>query len=133
MDEWNISPRDIASARTPRPLAATKLLFAFDRELELLKAEDVWSAHGHNARTLIKHDEFRVVLIVLAKGKAIREHETYRQVMLQGLSGKLRVQLRDEQLPLSAGELLALDRMVSHDIEALEDSAFLLTVGWSAD
>jgi quercetin dioxygenase-like cupin family protein len=133
MNEQKISPRDIASGRTPRPLAATKLLFSFDRELELLKAEDVWNAHGHNARTLIKLDEFRVVLIALAKGKTIREHETYRQVMVHALRGKLSLQLRDERLPLAAGELLALDRMVSHDIEAVEDSAFLLTVGWSTD
>jgi hypothetical protein len=31
---------------------------------------------------------------------------------------------------LPAGSLLALDRGLPHDVEALEDSAFLLTIAW---
>jgi quercetin dioxygenase-like cupin family protein len=31
---------------------------------------------------------------------------------------------------LPAGHLLALERAIAHDVEALEDSAFLLTIAW---
>jgi len=34
---------------------------------------------------------------------------------------------------LPAGHLLALERTVPHDVEALEDSAFLLTIAWPED
>jgi hypothetical protein len=35
---------------------------------------------------------------------------------------------RDIDLP--AGHVLALDRAVPHDVQAVEDSAFLLTIAW---
>ncbi len=31
---------------------------------------------------------------------------------------------------MPAGQLLVLDRSVPHDVDALEDSAFLLTIAW---
>jgi hypothetical protein len=46
--------------------------------------------------------------------------------------GRIRLHLREhEPLELSAGQLLALDCSMPHDVEALEESAFLLTVSWS--
>jgi len=41
------------------------------------------------------------------------------------------VRLADQKVDLSAGELLVLDCGVLHDLEALEESAFLLTISWS--
>jgi hypothetical protein len=39
----------------------------------------------------------------------------------------------DRVAELTSGHLLALDRSIKHDVEALEDSAFLLTIAWPAD
>jgi hypothetical protein len=36
----------------------------------------------------------------------------------------------DREFDLPQGRLLVLDRGVQHDVEALQDSAFLLTVAW---
>ena len=33
----------------------------------------------------------------------------------------------------NAGHMLALERAIPHDVEALEDSAFLLTIAWPDD
>jgi len=133
MTESRIAPNDVVSARTPRPLADTSLLFKLEPEIQMLRSEEVWHLHGHNARTLVKQDEFRVVLISLRPGAKIREHETYHSILLHALQGRLNLRVQEQPITLSAGELLALDRMVSHDIDALEDSAFLMTVGWSVD
>jgi quercetin dioxygenase-like cupin family protein len=38
--------------------------------------------------------------------------------------------VQDRTFDLPQGNLLALDRGVAHDVEALEDSAFLLTIAW---
>jgi quercetin dioxygenase-like cupin family protein len=38
--------------------------------------------------------------------------------------------VQDKVFELPAGHLLALDRAVPHDVKALEDSAFLLTIAW---
>lgn len=40
---------------------------------------------------------------------------------------------RGELGALPAGHMLALERALPHDVEALEDSAFLLTIAWPED
>ena len=69
-----------------QPMAAAYLEFDLARELEQLHREPGWSS-GQNAKTLVKYEDFRVVLT-------------------------------------------ALDQGLSHDVEALEESAFLLTIAW---
>jgi len=47
------------------------------------------------------------------------------------IQGKIRVHLPEDRLnELEPGELLTLDRCLEHDVEALEESAFLLTIAW---
>jgi len=93
--------------------------------------EPAWQA-GHNAKTLVKHPDFRVVLIVLKAGARMHEHSTDQCVTIHALSGHLRVHLPDRTLELTQGALLALEQTVVHDVEALADSVFVLSLGWSA-
>jgi quercetin dioxygenase-like cupin family protein len=119
------------SERTPRPLQGPTLRFDLAAEAAALKKEDAWRVNGHNARTLIKYADFRVVLIALKMGAHVAEHQTDQQATVHALSGELRLRLPQQTIDLAAGDLLALDRAVAHDIEALEDSLFLLSIGWS--
>jgi quercetin dioxygenase-like cupin family protein len=43
---------------------------------------------------------------------------------------KARFAFPDQKIDLSAGELMALDHGIHHDVEALEESAFLITISW---
>jgi hypothetical protein len=43
----------------------------------------------------------------------------------------MHVQARVIDLP--AGQMVALERALPHDVEALEESAFLLTIAWPED
>lgn len=56
------------------PMAAPFLEFDFTRELERLHAEADWSS-GHNAKTLVKYDNLRVVLMALKAGARVPEHQ----------------------------------------------------------
>jgi quercetin dioxygenase-like cupin family protein len=47
------------------------------------------------------------------------------------LSGHMRLNACGRTFNLMPGSLLALDKGASHDVEALEESAFLLTIAWS--
>jgi hypothetical protein len=51
-------------------------------------------------------------------------------VSIHALEGKIRIRLPEEHIEVSAGELMALDYGIPHEIEALEESAFLLTISW---
>lgn len=119
-------------ARAPHPVTGTSLSFDLAAEAEKLRREPTWLARGHNAKTLVKHPDFRVVLIALRAGARMSEHKTDHCVTIHALEGKLRLHLPDDSLELAGGSLLALEQTVLHDIEALTDSVFVLSLGWSS-
>ena len=57
------------------PMAAPFLEFDLPAEVHRLRAETTWST-GQNARTLIKYDDFRVVLTALQTHMRVPEHKT---------------------------------------------------------
>ena len=120
------------AAREPHAIDGTALTFDLAAEAEVLMREPTWQAgRGHNAKTLVKHPDFRVVLIVLKAGARMQEHSTDQCVTIHAVSGRLRVHLPGRPLEVTKGSLLALEQTVVHDVEALEDSAFVLSLGWS--
>jgi quercetin dioxygenase-like cupin family protein len=127
----NSTPGTNGTPREPRALTGTALTFDLAEEALALKREAPWQAHGHNAKTLVKHRDVRVVLIALAGGGRMPEHKTDQCVTIQVLVGNLRLHLPEATVDLPAGGLVALDHTVLHDVEAVEESIFLLTLGWS--
>ena len=103
-------------------------------EIRSLHAEDAWlQGTGPSSRTLVKHSDLRIVLIAMRKKMCMHEHRAAARISVQTLSGHIRLKLPDRTVELPAGQLLALDRCVSHDVEAEEDSAFLLTLSWPSE
>jgi len=60
----------------------------------------------------------------------MREHEADARISIQVLSGRIRIQLAGRSIGMTAGGLLALDCGLRHDVESLQESAFLLTISW---
>lgn len=111
-------------------LAAEALAFDLSAEIGRLKNEETWHRESHNGNTLVKEPDFRIVLIVMKRGAKLGEHTTSGRLSIQVLSGELLVHLADQMVDLHAGSLLALDRHVIHDVEAREETSFLLTLTW---
>ena len=111
-------------------LAGPLLQFDLTVETEKLRQEDAWKATSRNAKTLVKYPDLRVVLISLKAGKRIEGHKADESISIQVLSGKLRLHLPGRTVELLHGHLLTLERCLPHDVEAVEDSAFLLTLSW---
>ncbi|RVU48991.1 hypothetical protein EA187_03615 [Lujinxingia sediminis] len=93
------------------------------------RADDLYQRKGQIARTLVHTPDLRVVIIALAGDRTIAEHHASATVTIHCLSGRLRLQLPDRQVELAAGNLLPLGRDLPHDVHALEDSVFVLTLG----
>lgn len=125
------TPHDDNQHRRPHspPMAAAFLEFDLTRELEQLHGEAEWSS-GQNAKTLVKYDDFRVVLTALKAHARLPEHLTRGRISIQTIAGHILVRGQGRTFDLPAGTLLALDRNLPHDVEALHDSAFLITIGW---
>ena len=111
------------------PMADPFMEFDLPAEIHRLRAETTWNT-GQNARTLIKYDDFRVVLTALQASARVPTHKTEGRISIHVLSGHVQVKASGRTFSLRPGGLLALDQGVPHDIEALEESAFLLTLAW---
>ena len=98
-----------------------------------MQQEAAWQRGDRTAKTLVKHADFRVVLTALKAGAQVARHQAPGRLTIQAVQGRLRIALGGDQVELSAGQLLALDQDLPHDVTALEDSGFLLTIAWPAD
>jgi quercetin dioxygenase-like cupin family protein len=98
-----------------------------DREL---RQEDAYAREGHTARTLVRESDLRVVFVAMKAGSRIAEHRAQETTSIHVLSGHVRLGLPDRTVDLAAGQLVVLGRDLPHDVEAVLDSACLLTLGW---
>jgi quercetin dioxygenase-like cupin family protein len=108
-----------------------KDLMQFDLAQEMKNSEQKrpWSM-GHFARTLFKKSDFRMVLISMDKGSILKEHHADGTISVQVLKGSIRFTTQGETHSLQVNGVLMLGASIKHEVEAAEDSAFLLTVAW---
>jgi quercetin dioxygenase-like cupin family protein len=85
---------------------------------------------GLYSKLLVKAEDLRVVLIAMHAGAKMKEHHTDGTTTIQVLQGALRLQVQGKSQDLRVGQVLTLAPRVKHDVEASEDSAFLLTIAW---
>ena len=113
-------------------LASPFLEFDLISEVDRFHGERTWNT-GHNARTPIKYDDLRVVWMALKAGSRIPEHKANGRISVQVLSGHIRLNASGRAFDLLPGSLLALDERAPHDLEALDESAVLLTIAWPGE
>jgi len=109
-------------------------LATIDQEM---RSEEAYLREGHTARALVREPDLRVVLIAMKAGSRVAPHVANETVSIQTLAGCLRLQLprlarqhEDRFVELPMGRLLVLAGGNEHDVEAIGDSAFLLSFGW---
>ncbi|HWB14917.1 MAG TPA: AraC family ligand binding domain-containing protein [Vicinamibacterales bacterium] len=112
-------------------MAAPFLEFDLAREVSALHLEPEWQ-QGQNAKTLVKYDDLRIVLLALQAHARVPEHRARGRVSIQTIEGHVHVRAEGRTFDLPTGALLTLNRDVPHDVEAIEDSALLLTIAWPA-
>jgi quercetin dioxygenase-like cupin family protein len=111
------------------PMASPFLEFDLTAEVQHLRDETTWNT-GRNARTIVKYDDFRVVLMALQANMRVAEHKTDGRISIHMLSGHIRLNASGRTFDLRPGSLVTLDQGSSHAMEAMEESAFLLTIAW---
>lgn len=104
-----------------------------DREIERLKDAPAWQqAVGRSSETLVKYAGLRIVLVVMKAQSCMSQHHADGPISVHGIQGKIRLHLPEgKTVDLEPGGILALQAGLKHDVEALVESAFLLTIAWS--
>lgn len=92
-----------------------------------MPGDDVRSARPA-AGGLLKERGLRVVLALLHAGTRLDPHHAPGPLTLQVLSGRVRLAAGRQALELGPGVLVALESALEHDVEAVEESALLLTL-----
>jgi len=121
------------SERAPQRLAAPVLAFDLAHEVARLHEQAAWQHGDRNAKTLVKEPDFRIVLITLRTGARMEEHRAAGRISVQTLVGHVRLHTAGTNVDLPVGRLVSLERDVPHPVEALEESAFLLTIAWQGE
>lgn len=111
-----------------RTLRAPLLSFSINNEIEKLLKEPGWLTNDRNAVTLQKNPKLRVVLISLRKGAVLHEHKVEGPITIMVLSGNINFIVGEEKVNTKANGMIVLERAIPHDVEALEDSTFILTI-----
>jgi quercetin dioxygenase-like cupin family protein len=100
-------------------------------EVRNLWKERAWQTEaGRSARTLVKYPDLRIVLVSMKAHTRLKRHKIPGRFAILTLAGHLRVHLANASVEVPTGELLALDRDMSHEVEAIRQSTFLLFIAW---
>lgn len=105
--------------------------FDLEVEAERLRHGRIWDRTGHNTKILAKEPRLRVLLTVLRSGEKFHERAVEDRISAHAVSGKLKLQVAGRSYPLPAGHLAVIEPGVEFVAEAVEDSAFLLSISWS--
>ena len=104
----------------------TKDLVRFDLAQEIADSERRKPRPaGHYAKT-----DLRIVLISMEKAAKIQDHHADGTISVQVLNGLIRLAVQNDSHDLSPGNVVALGASIKHQVHALEESVFLLTVSW---
>jgi quercetin dioxygenase-like cupin family protein len=124
-------PRSAGHESIDGTMSRSVLQFGLASELDELHRDEAWlHPTGRSSKTLVKYPDLRIVLIAMKANTRMHEHTAAGRISVHTLNGHIRLHLPDQVVDLPLGHLLALDHCVPHDVEASEDSAFLLTLSW---
>ncbi len=101
----------------------------FNQEVEQLRQAPEWES-GIARKVLIRYPDLQVTLRRMKANTRIPEHHNPGRICVQTIFGHIRMHADNKLFDLPQGKMLVLDRAVTHDVEAVEESAFLLTVAY---
>ncbi len=106
------------------------VLAVFDLDQEIDRFLPSGGHSGRRAEILVKADRLRVVLVTMNAGVELHEHTAPGPITIQTLRGRMAVMLGSGEVMLDTGAMIALAEGAPHSVRAVEDGAFLLTIGY---
>ena len=111
-----------------RRLKADVMQFSVHEEMLQLVQRVAGNKSTRTAKTLVKEGPLRVLVVALDAGGKLEEHAVDGPFSVQCLMGRVTAHVAGTDKELRAGDLLVVDTGVTHDIEAKESAALLITI-----
>jgi quercetin dioxygenase-like cupin family protein len=102
--------------------------FGFKTEIDKLKSAESWKRKGHAFKEFARYPDLRISLILLEAGARFKPRNVEGSISIQTIVGEIRLHSSNKAVTLRAGQLLLLDRWMHHEIEAIDESALLLSI-----
>jgi quercetin dioxygenase-like cupin family protein len=116
--------------RKGRSMIAPLQRFDLADETSRLRAESAYVEGDRNARTLVKADAFRLVLIAFRRGATFDEHDQRGSIAFQVLEGQLTVTVAAEEARVETGEVAVVSAEHPWQAVAATDGLMLLHLSW---
>jgi quercetin dioxygenase-like cupin family protein len=118
----------MSNPRTDRPQLVILNHHNLEEQLTRLRAEEPLQKHGRDTLTLVRDSGMNLVLTVLKSGARLNEHKAPGPISVLVLEGRIAFSAHGQRLELGPHGLVTLPAQVPHAVEALEDSAILITI-----
>lgn len=118
MTETRIDP---PQANSPHP-------YDLELQLERMRSEIPFRTNGRDSFTLVREPGFTLLLVVLNTGALLPEHKAPGPISVLVLEGRVAFSAQAKRLELGLHGLVTLPAQMLHKVEALEDSAILVTI-----
>ena len=101
--------------------------FNLETLLSQVKNTEAWKKGDRGSIVLRDGGPLRVVLIAMHASSVIPPHKVDSPISVQTVEGSIIFKTDKESVSLGKGQILTLEAGIQHSLEALEESAFLLT------
>ena len=119
-----------SDAREARSLRDPLMQFDLAAEIDRLTTESEWGDGDRNSIVLAKDSRLRVLLSVIRAGARIGDDDAEAAITVQVLGGRVTLRRDVHAIDLADGHLGTIESGGSWTVEAVEDSAVLLTIAW---
>lgn len=111
-----------------RVLNAPLVQIDLNKYMEQIKSETTWENSSYNSMTLFKSKAMRIVFIGMHEKAVLKTHATNAVISVQTVAGKVNFITEEQSVELNKGQMVTLQPMIPHSVEAQEESFFLLTL-----
>lgn len=98
--------------------------------IKKIKSEKSWDEKKINSITLYKTEGMRIVLLALHKNAVLEKHTANGTISVHVLDGEIQFATADQSVTLTENEMVTLHKKIPHEVTAVKESVFLLTVCW---
>jgi quercetin dioxygenase-like cupin family protein len=102
--------------------------YTFDLATKMREASQLPLSGGRATHAIVSFPNLKLFVIYMPAQSVWSEHSTPARIAVQVIHGRIVMRAAEKEYDLPAGYGIAFDSDIKHDVRALEESWFLLTV-----